>query len=92
MKGGRSRIQPMELDTSTAAAQLGVSARQITRLLRAGRLAGRQLPGGTWLAQAASVSEYAAGRDPGPVRAAQLEAIETLADIQADRECEVGAE
>ena len=81
----------MELDTSTAAAQLGVSARQITRLLRAGRLAGRPLSGGTWLAQAASVSEYAAGRDPEAMRAAQRKAIETLAGIPADRECEVGA-
>ena len=82
-EGARSRIQPMELDAHTAAAQLGLTASQVTRLLRGGRLAGRQLPGSTWLAQAASVSEYAAGRDQGPVRAAQLEAMETLAAIQA---------
>ena len=82
----------MELDASAAAAQLGVSARQITRLLRAGRLAGRQLPGGTWLAQAASVSEYAAGRDPEAMRATQLQAINVLVEIQADRQSESDAE
>ena len=71
--------------TPAVAAQLGVSARQITRLLRAGRPAGRQLPGGTWLAQAASVSEYAAGRDPGPMRAAQLQAVETRSRILTDQ-------
>ena len=74
----------MELDASEAAAQLGVTARQVTRLLRAGRLAGHQLPGGTWLVEAASVSEYAAGRDPGPLRAAQLDAIDALAAIQTE--------
>ena len=74
----------MELDPGAAAAQLGVTARQVARLLRAGSLAGRQLPGGTWLVEAASVLEYAAGRDPGPLRAAQLDAIDALAAIQAE--------
>jgi len=52
----------MESDTSTAAAQLGLSQRQVQRLARRGRLAHRSIAGGTVVA---SRSVLAASRATG---------------------------
>ena len=43
--------------TRDAAMALGVSQRQVTDLLRAGKLAGEQLSDGTWLVSPRSISE-----------------------------------
>jgi hypothetical protein len=43
--------------TKDAALALGVSQRQVTDLLRAGKLAGEQLPDGTWLVTPRSINE-----------------------------------
>ena len=85
MKDDRLRIVSMELDTRAGAAQLGVTAGHVAMPLCAGRLSGRQLPGGRWLVEAWSVSEYAATRYSGPMRAAQLQAVETLSRILTDQ-------
>ena len=45
------------LMTKAAAVALGVSQRQVTDLLRAGKLAGEQLSDGTWLVTPRSISE-----------------------------------
>ena len=46
-----------DLMTKDAAVALGVSQRQVTDLLRAGKLAGEQLSDGTWLVTLRSISE-----------------------------------
>lgn len=46
-----------ELMTKDAALALGVSQRQVTELLRAGKLSGEQLQDGTWLVSRRSVGE-----------------------------------
>lgn len=48
------------LMTKDAAIALGVSQRQVTELLRAGRLSGEQLPDGTWLVSPRALGEHRA--------------------------------
>jgi hypothetical protein len=50
------------METHEAAALLGVSTRRVIQLLAEGRLIGKQLRGGTWLVDGASVSTFELSR------------------------------
>jgi len=55
---------PRELTTKQAADLAGVSGQYIRRLLRDGRLTGRQLDGWQWLVDAAALKRWMAERKP----------------------------
>lgn len=76
-----------DLMTKDAAIELGISQRQVTELLRSGKLAGEQLQDGTWLVSRRSIGERRA-LHTGAGRAWSASSSWALLDELSGREAE----